>query len=70
MAGPDAGGENGSARPKAQVRPAAGAGAAEAGAAEAGKPHPLSFLLTPDVLVNRLILSEVLGPPRSRRRGR
>jgi len=65
MAGPDAGGKNGSARPKAQVRPAAGAGAAEA-----GKPHPLSFLLTPDVLVNRLILSEVLGPPRSRRRGR
>jgi len=63
MAGPDGAGENGSARPEAPARPAAGAG-------EAGRPHPLSFLLTPNALVNRLILSEVLGPPRSRRRGR
>ncbi len=40
------------------------------GAGEAAGRHPLSFLLTPNVLVNRLILSEVLGPPRSQRRGR
>lgn len=51
--------------PKGPPPPATGAVPAEA----AGR-HPLSFLLTPNVLVNRLILSEVLGPPRSQRRGR